>query len=49
MTRVFTIIILTDDEAHYVAVKHNWATDFTNKMITQDKVFDFGLLNVHTM
>lgn len=30
--------IPTDDEAHHVAVKHNWATDFTNKMITQDKV-----------
>lgn len=29
---------LTDDEAQYLAVKHNRATDFTHKMTTQDKV-----------
>ena len=30
---------LTDDEAQYLAVKHNRATDFTHKMTTQDKVW----------
>lgn len=29
---------LMDDEAQYLAVKHNCATDFTHKMTTQDKV-----------
>jgi len=29
---------LTDDEAQYLAVKHNRATDFTHKMTTQDKI-----------
>ena len=36
---VFTVVSLIMRHTSHVAVKHNWATDFTHKMITQDKVW----------
>lgn len=31
---------ITDEEAQHLALRHNRATEFTNKMLTQDKVSD---------
>ena len=31
---------ITDEEAQHLSLRHNRATEFTNKMLTQDKVSD---------